>query len=93
MRRAATFLRKIGIEIGFEREGRARTRIDPHHHDRATAAPESAGAQTVRIVRTVRANAEIQFGNGFAHPTCGRSAIDADGSSGRERPQPSAPTP
>ena len=26
LRRAATFLRKIGIEIGFEREGRARTR-------------------------------------------------------------------
>jgi hypothetical protein len=27
LRRAATFLRKVGIEIGFEREGRARTRI------------------------------------------------------------------
>ena len=27
LRRAATFLRKIGIEITFEREGRARTRI------------------------------------------------------------------
>ena len=27
LRRAATFLRKIGIEIGFGREGRARTRI------------------------------------------------------------------
>jgi hypothetical protein len=27
LRRAATFLRKIGIEISFEREGRARTRI------------------------------------------------------------------
>jgi hypothetical protein len=27
LRRAATFLRKIGIEIGFDREGRARTRI------------------------------------------------------------------
>jgi hypothetical protein len=27
LRRAANFLRKIGIEIGFEREGRARTRI------------------------------------------------------------------
>jgi hypothetical protein len=25
LRRAATFLRKIGIDIGFEREGRART--------------------------------------------------------------------
>jgi hypothetical protein len=27
LRRAATFLRKIGIEVSFEREGRARTRI------------------------------------------------------------------
>jgi hypothetical protein len=27
LRRAATFLRKVGIEIGFEREGQARTRI------------------------------------------------------------------
>ena len=27
LRRAATFLRKIGIDIGFEREGRARTRV------------------------------------------------------------------
>jgi hypothetical protein len=27
LRRAATFLRKIGIEVAFEREGRARTRV------------------------------------------------------------------
>ena len=27
LRRAATFLRKTGVEIGFEREGRARTRM------------------------------------------------------------------
>src|SRR5262249_28077957 len=27
LRRAATFLRKIGIGIGFDREGRARTRV------------------------------------------------------------------
>src|SRR5690606_35282060 len=27
LRRAATFLRKVGIEVSFEREGRARTRI------------------------------------------------------------------
>jgi hypothetical protein len=27
LRRAATFLRKVGIEFGFQREGRARTRI------------------------------------------------------------------
>jgi hypothetical protein len=34
LRRAATFLRKVGIEVAFEREGRARTRVI-----RITAAP------------------------------------------------------
>jgi hypothetical protein len=38
LRRAATFLRKIGIEVMFGREGRARTRTI-----RITAAPESGG--------------------------------------------------
>ena len=37
LRRAATFLRKLGIEIGFERDGRARTAII-----RITAAPTTA---------------------------------------------------
>ena len=40
LRRAATFLRKIGIEIGFGREGRGRARII-----RITAMPEPAGGQ------------------------------------------------
>jgi hypothetical protein len=37
LRRAATFLRKVSIDIGFEREGRARTRII-----RITTGPSSA---------------------------------------------------
>ena len=37
LRRAATFLRKIGIEVAFEREGQARTRVI-----RITAAPNPA---------------------------------------------------
>src|ERR1700730_15094653 len=45
LRRAATFLRKIGIEISFEREGRARTRTilivtAPNH-----ITPENIGAR------------------------------------------------
>lgn len=40
LRRAATFLRKIGIEVAFKKEGKARTRII---HIEA-AAPENAGA-------------------------------------------------
>ncbi len=53
LRRAATFLRKLGIEVEFNREGRARTRIvritaipvdpAPEHEDiRASAASTSA---------------------------------------------------
>jgi hypothetical protein len=38
LRRAATFLRKVGIEVTFWREGRARTRTI-----RLTAAPENGG--------------------------------------------------
>ena len=40
LRRAATFLRKIGIEVAFKKEGKARTRIV-----HITTAPENAGAQ------------------------------------------------
>jgi hypothetical protein len=42
LRRAATFLRKIGIEVAFKKEGKARTRII---HIEA-AAPENAGASS-----------------------------------------------
>ena len=77
LRRAATFLRKIGIEIGFEREGRARTRTI-----RITTPPsprQKMPGRTVRIVRTVRDPAKSNPGNGFAAPAvrtvgnaCGR---------------------
>ena len=43
LRRAATFLRKIGIEIGFEREGRARTRTIRITATPTHAAPEYDG--------------------------------------------------
>jgi hypothetical protein len=42
LRRAATFLRKVGIEVAFTKEGKARTRIV---HIIASA-PEDAGAQS-----------------------------------------------
>src|SRR5436190_19752774 len=41
LRRAATFLRKIGIEVDFKKEGKARSRIV---HITASA-PENAGTQ------------------------------------------------
>jgi hypothetical protein len=44
LRRAATFLRTIGIEIGFEREGRARTRVI-RIITGPSSAPETGGAR------------------------------------------------
>lgn len=54
LRRAATFLRKIGIEIGFEREGRARTRIirislaapESQQHEPSASSASSADTDT-----------------------------------------------
>jgi hypothetical protein len=45
LRRAATFLRKMGIEISFTKEGRARTRIIHITTTASQSAPENAGAQ------------------------------------------------
>ncbi len=45
LRRAATFLRKIGIEIGFGREGRARTRTINIATTPSHTAPENAGVR------------------------------------------------
>jgi hypothetical protein len=46
LRRAATFLRKIGIEISFGREGRARTRTINITTTPRLSAPEKPGAQS-----------------------------------------------
>lgn len=43
LRRVAPFLRKVGIDIGFEREGRARTRMIRITTTGQSSAPEDAG--------------------------------------------------
>ena len=58
LRRAATFLRKVGIEIGFEREGRGRTRTIYIYDNLKAPTPENAGHATVRIVRNVHLSAK-----------------------------------
>jgi hypothetical protein len=82
LRRAATFLRKIGIEITFDREGRARTRVIriiavPHH-----PAPEQDGvrpsAQSASSAPLLKSSPD----NGFAAPERRTVANDADGSGG-----------
>lgn len=63
LRRAATFLRKIGIEVGFDREGRARTRLihisttlgDPEP-ERTASRPSIPSASSAFIPETNPAN-------------------------------------
>ncbi len=76
VRRAATFLRKVGIDITFEREGRARTRII-----RITRKPESAPARPSTPSASSAQSTEARHNNGFDQDdsrTVGRVA-DASG--------------
>jgi hypothetical protein len=80
LRRAATFLRKIGIEIGFDREGRSRTRIiritTPNHPvpERAGARPSTPSASSAPMPKSNPAN-------GFAAPDRRTVANHTDGRS------------
>ena len=63
LRRAATFLRKIGIEVTFSKEGRAQTPHDQHHHQPKSPRARNRRDSTVRTARIVRGvHAEIQSG-------------------------------
>jgi hypothetical protein len=82
LRRAATFLRKIGIEISFGREGRARTRTirvttTPNH-----PAPEYAGVLPSAPSASSAPMSKPKTTNGFAAPDLRTVATDADGSGG-----------
>jgi hypothetical protein len=89
LRRAATFLRKIGIEIGFEREGRARTRII-RITTAPSPAPEAGGARPSSPSAQSASPSRINPVNGFAPGsmrTVGNSAdgpMDAPASIGRD---------
>ena len=45
LRRAATFLRKVGIEVAFWREGRAQDTDHPHHHHAGTHGAGNGGTR------------------------------------------------
>ena len=66
LRRAATFLRKIGIEIGFGREGRARTRTINITTTPSHPAPENAGAQPSAPSASSAPMPKSNPANGFA---------------------------
>ena len=82
LRRAATFLRKIGIDIGFEREGRARTRMIRINVTGKPASPETQGAQPSASSTPPSEQPKANSGNGFASPGLRTVGRLADGSTG-----------
>jgi hypothetical protein len=82
LRRAATFLRKIGIDIGFEREGRARTRMIRITAPAKPASPEIQGAQPSASSTSPADQPKANSGNGFASPGLRTVGSLVDGSTG-----------
>ncbi|MFO1153864.1 MAG: hypothetical protein U1E42_09420 [Rhodospirillales bacterium] len=74
---AATFLRKIGIEVGFEREGRARTRII--RIASSCTMPENAGTQPSAASASSASARKPHPINGVAGPPLRTVASNADG--------------
>jgi hypothetical protein len=79
LRRAATFLRKVGIEIGFQREGRARTRII-RITTGPSSAPETGGARPSVSSAPSANQPKLIPSNGFASQGLRTVGDDADGS-------------
>jgi len=79
LRRAATFLRKIGIEIGFDREGRARTRMIRITTTPSQPAPEQVGVQPSAPSAPSAPMPKPNTPNAFAQPNLRTVANDADG--------------
>lgn len=79
LRRAATFLRKIGIEVSFEREGRARTRVIRITAAGAESVPERGGAQPSAPSAPSAPRLKSVPDNGFGAPDLRTIVDDADG--------------
>jgi hypothetical protein len=82
LRRAATFLRKIGIEIRFDREGRARTRVIHVTSARKTVGPENVGAQPSASSAPSSPSEKVNRPNGFASLGMRTVGGPADGPNG-----------
>jgi hypothetical protein len=76
LRRAATFLRKVGVNIDFDKEGRARTRII-----RVSCGADSAGAAPSRPSAPSAEGAKVASDNGSAgaHVRTVEPPADANG--------------
>jgi hypothetical protein len=86
LRRAATFLRKVGIEMGFERAGRARTRTITITTTQPSVAPEKPGVQPSAPSASPAPMPKSSPANGFAAQSLRTVAYDADGSGQGDAP-------
>jgi hypothetical protein len=86
LRRAATFLRKIGIEIAFDREGKARTRTIRIIAAQAHSRPESAGVRSSIPSASSAVTPKPIPVNGSPAPDRRTIANDADGIGGEPIP-------
>jgi hypothetical protein len=80
LRRAATFLRKIGIDIAFGREGRARTRMIHITTTLKPTAPETGGARPSASSAPPTYPPKANPANGFAAQDLRTVGDPADGS-------------
>ena len=86
LRRAATFLRKIGIEIGFDREGHARTRIIRLTATSGVKEPKPVGARPSAPSAPSAPMAKSNSANDFSSPDLRTVANHADGVGDRLTP-------
>ena len=78
LRRAATFLRKISIEISFERQGRGRTRIIRITTNSGQPRADEGGAQPSAPSASSAENPKSMSGNGLAPHEPRTVASDGD---------------
>ncbi len=83
LRRAATFLRKLGIEISFAREGRARTRMIHITTSGSPPVPETEGARSSASSAPSTFRPVTNSAKGFAVRTID---VPADGATGGNGP-------
>jgi hypothetical protein len=86
LRRAATFLRKVGIEIHFTQEGRAKTRMIHITTAASRPAPDNGGTQPSAPSASSAPTAKSNPANGFAAQSVRRVAHTADGSGNGHAP-------
>jgi hypothetical protein len=91
LRRAATFLRKIGIGIEFVREGRERTRAILITKLPSSSVPESAGVRPSALAASSVPSPKANIVNGFMPSRLRMVAKDADGRTDGSGIEPAAP--